>query len=269
MGQVHAAQNPYLNTITTSGAMTMIKLPIKKIASCQEISKIIENSIRNKSSAGISLNILEAGCGQRWWFNLKDIPYHITGLDIDRDALEMRKNIQHDLDEIVEGDLRHVELPKEKYDVIYCAYVLEHIKESDAVLKNFYTWLKQGGLLVLRVPDPRSVRGFITNFTPHWFHVWAFKYIFGNSSAGKPGFGPFPTFYTDLLSRNGLSIFCEQNGFTITAIYGERAYYPRPVKPFIEAFIMIAANLSLGFLNGGYDNTVFMLEKDPEKKRLS
>jgi SAM-dependent methyltransferase len=240
----------------------MQKLVAEKIVACEEASKLIENYIRSKSTSGVPLDILEAGCGQCWWFNLDDTSYVLTGLDIDKAALDIRKNVQQDLDEIIEGDLRTANLPENKFDVIYSAYVLEHIQESDVVLKNFLTWLKPGGVAVVRIPDPFSVRGFLTRITPHWFHVWVHKNVLGDPNAGKPGYTPYPTFYTNLLSRQGLYDFCEQHGFTVKEEYKEQAYYKDVVKPLINLFTWTVGILSFGFLDGRYDNCVYILEKN-------
>ena len=72
----------------------------------KNLKEKIENHIKGKGSSGQTIQILEAGCGQRWGPNLAEVSYYLTGVDLDKAALEIRKNIVNDLDEIIEGDLR-------------------------------------------------------------------------------------------------------------------------------------------------------------------
>lgn len=70
-------------------------------------------------------NILEAGCGRKWNIALADVPFRLTGIDLDADALAYRTNVVGDLDEAIVGDLREVELTQHRYDVVFSAFVLE------------------------------------------------------------------------------------------------------------------------------------------------
>src|SRR5688572_850169 len=150
--------------------------------------QMLERYIRENAAKNGSLNILEAGCGQTWALNLQGVNYHLTGVDVDRAALEIRKHKTKDLDEIVEGDLCTVDLRENQYDVIYNSYVLEHIDGAETVMKNFLRWLKPGGIMILRFPDRQTAYGFMTRFSPFWFHVFFKKVLMGDPNAGKPGF---------------------------------------------------------------------------------
>jgi hypothetical protein len=55
---------------------------------CRDQSQII-----SQASRGESLNILEAGCGRHWPYDLTEIKHTLTGVDVDKEALEARKNI--------------------------------------------------------------------------------------------------------------------------------------------------------------------------------
>src|SRR6185437_11416268 len=74
------------------------------------------------NALGGPLRILEAGCGRDWPLHVS-VPYTLTGLDLDPDALAART----DLDEAIIGDLRTAELPAHSFDVVYSAFVLEHV----------------------------------------------------------------------------------------------------------------------------------------------
>jgi 2-polyprenyl-3-methyl-5-hydroxy-6-metoxy-1,4-benzoquinol methylase len=50
----------------------------------------------------------------------------------------------------------------ESFDVVFSSFVLEHVQRADVALKNFATWLKPGGLLILRLPERSTARAFLT-----------------------------------------------------------------------------------------------------------
>ena len=225
--------------------------------------QMIERYIKENAAKNGALNILEAGCGQEWGLDLKGIKYHLTGVDIDRDALEIRKYQTKDLDEIIEGDLITVNLPENHYDVIYNSYVLEHIHGAEAVMKNFNRWLKPGGIMILRFPDRQSSYGFMTRFTPHWFHVFFKRVLMGNPNAGKPGFAPYRVFYDRLVSTKGMNEFCQKNKLNVREEWG----HPYPMSwdshpGFLRFACRTMSILSLGTLAHAHNNLTYILEKN-------
>lgn len=114
---------------------------------------LLESYLQKQAQPGAVLQILEAGCGREWYFEMKGIEYELTGVDMDDAALEARSQNKQDLKHRVVADLRTATLDSNKYDVIYCAFVLEHVSGAEQVLENFVRWLRPGGILILRVPD--------------------------------------------------------------------------------------------------------------------
>ncbi len=210
------------------------------------------------------MHILEAGCGQYWPLDLRDIQFTLTGNDIDQDVLHLRKTKRGDLDEMIVGDLRFLDLEKSRYDVIYNSYVLEHIDGAEGVLENLSNWLKPRGILILRIPDRNSVHGFITRVTPFWFHMFYAKYIVHLRGAGTTGFGPFPTFYDPIVSRAGIREFCRKNRFIIKEEYGHgSSVYSKGITGFlIYLFARTISLLSLGKLAWEYSDLTYILEKE-------
>lgn len=157
-------------------------------------------SIRHASDGAEPIRILEAGCGQRWPFEGSDLPVHITGVDLNADALRIRRHVSGDLDEMIIGDLRTVDLPAGRFDVAYCSFVLEHVSGAEMVLDRLRAALRPGGRLVVRVPDGDSVYGFFVRHSPHRAHLLYRRYVAGFREAGQPGFGPYPTVYDSVVS---------------------------------------------------------------------
>jgi SAM-dependent methyltransferase len=222
---------------------------------------LIAQAIRHEAKQGRPLKILEAGCGQKWGLDLTGIDYTLTGVDLDPAALRIRRDVTRDLDIAVEGDLRTVSLGGERYDVIYSSFVLEHVPEVERVLARFGDWIEPGGLLVIRVPDPKSVHGFITSATPHAFHVWYYRTIKKHPNAGKPGFVPYPVHYSAWISRSGIRQFARAYGFSLVGEYGDG--YVRPGYGFARAAIHVAKGLlsalSLGRLTARHTNVLYFL----------
>ncbi|HEV2271125.1 MAG TPA: methyltransferase domain-containing protein [Steroidobacteraceae bacterium] len=198
------------------------------------------------------LRILEAGCGRDWPLKLS-VPYKVTGLDLDPDALAARK----DLDEAIVGDLRTAEFPAHSFDVIYSAFVLEHVHGADQVLKRFLRWLAPGGTLILQLPDRDSAYGFLTRVTPMWLHVMVYRYLFGMREAGTAGHGPYRTYYDRVVSQRGLREFCRRHGLPAPELYCMCTYESNRV-------VRLAAHLT-GMLSGGrlawrHNNMLILLQ---------
>ena len=85
-------------------------------------------------------------------------------MDLDFAALEHRKHVKKDLTHAIVGDLRTVDLPRERFDVVYSSFVLEHIEGAETALDNLVGSLKPRGLLIVRVPDVEGVQSFGADF---------------------------------------------------------------------------------------------------------
>ncbi len=214
------------------------------------------------SSRG-ELSILEAGCGNSWQLELPGVRYQLTGVDLNQDALDIRKCKTGDLDEVILGDLRTVALQENKYDVIYNSFVLEHVEAAELVLDNFRRWLSPGGILILRIPDPQSVYGLLARVTPFWFHVFYKRYIAGCKMAGKPGHDPFPTVYEKIVSREGIHRWCATREMTIReeVAWNYPIGRPGPVSLVINGLMKAVSLLSLGRLAADHVNLTYVIEK--------
>jgi len=237
---------------------------IKLLKSWAQGSRLLEKHVKQKATDGVPLHILEAGCGQNWPLELKDIQFTITGNDIDRDMLLLRKAKHNDFDEMIVGDLRFLDLEKHRYDVIYNSYVLEHIDGAESVLEKFSNWLKPSGLLILRIPDRNSVRGFVARNTPFWFHMFYVKYILGFKDAGTTGEGPFRAFYDPIVSRAGIHEFCRKNRFIVKEECWRESYLDTQgiSDILIYLFVRTVSLLSLGKLAWDHTDITYVLEKE-------
>jgi len=229
------------------------KLPKpQELSTWQDEMNTMSHHIRQKAlNSNGTINILEAGCGNMTGLSLDGIQYTITGIDLDKNALDIRNKEERSLDNSIIGDLRSVNLESNKFDVIYNSYVLEHIDGAEGVLCNFVRWLKPGGILILRIPNRDSVRGFITRITPFWFHIFYARHLQGLKDAGKPGYAPYPTYYDKVVSRRGMYEFCERYGLHVKAEYsGGHGRKNRRISMIIDKmadWILHSATLNLLF----------------------
>lgn len=213
---------------------------------------------------GRPLSILEAGCGREWVLDLTGIEYTLTGVDLDPVALEMRKTKAGDLDVAIHGDLCTVELPEASFDVVFSNFVLEHVEHADVALRNFVKWLKPGGLLIIRIPERNSVRGFYTRLLPHSIHLLHYRYVLHNKMAGKPGYAPYPTYFHPVIGKDRLCHFLHDNGATCVGFYGNA--FGRDgqglVRVILRVVVKLTAILSFGSLASDYTDVVYIAVKD-------
>ena len=237
---------------------------LKLSTSWDEEVHIIEQAIVKRAASGNELAILEAGCGQRWPLNLGTIQYKLTGVDLDAEALRIRTEVIKDLHRGIHGDLREIDFPEHSFDVIYSSYVLEHIDGAESVLRNFTRWLKKDGIIIIMIPDPEAVRGFITKHSPHWVHILYYKYIVGQKNAGKPGYAPYPTIYDEILYREKLQQFCAKNGLVMDVQAGDGYYQVGrgKVDLILKAFLKLVSFLSLNKLSSDHVNLLYILRRE-------
>lgn len=228
-----------------------------------ELVELQERAIRRTVGLNGGIEILEAGCGRSWPFKLEGVEYRLTGIDLDADALQHRMDVERDLHKGLVGDLRTVSIQAESFDVIYCSYVLEHIPNPSVVLSQFMKWLRPGGSIIIKIPDPRSAHGFITKVTPHWFHVLFYRYIVGYKEAGQPGHGPYETFYDVAVSRPGIREFCRLNGLSVELEVGiaDMAKYGRWKRWIVRSARRMISVASFGSLSSRHGNLLFVLAK--------
>jgi SAM-dependent methyltransferase len=229
-------------------------------------AEVMSREIRSIMDPGKVLEILEAGCGQKWNHNRLDLGdggYVLTGIDLDPEALRIRRDETKDLHEAMVGDLRTADLGQRTFDVIFNSYVLEHVPGAQQVLENFSRWVKPGGLIIIMIPDPYSAYGFTSRMTPHWIHVLFYRLILGQKNAGKPGYGPYPVTYDKVVSREGIRAFCGENGLVLAAEYGiPSGLNNNSLKQkLVEAYKKMLQVLSLGRLSSDYSDIIFIIRK--------
>ena len=105
------------------------------------------------------IDIYDAGSGfgqYTYFISVKLQPNSIYAIDVKEDWIEDckeffssldRKDVMFNIEDLTKID------HKEKFDLINCVDVMEHIEDDVAVFKNFYNALKPGGYLLINTPS--------------------------------------------------------------------------------------------------------------------
>lgn len=157
-----------------------------------------------------SVSVLEAGCGSTSYVTM-GLRARVTGLDISAKQLERHP----ELDERILGDVETYPLERDHFDLIVCWDVLEHLRHPRRAVANLACSLGPGGLLVLALPNVLSLKGLITKFTPHAFHVWVYRRLFGWPDAGTDDRGPFRTFLRFEAAPEPMQRFAGEHGLAV------------------------------------------------------
>ena len=190
--------------------MTLQKLEHLSVA-LEDLYSTVDRLSRAKSNNNSNqLRVLEAGCGSLCHINLEN-NYHITGIDISQKQLDRNTQLQ----KAILGDIQTYSFEKNSFDIIVCFWVLEHVDNPTLALNNFKSALRDDGILIIGVPNVMSMKGLVTKLTPHWFHVFIYRYIFKYSLAGTGENPPFLTTIRLSISPESVLQFAKENGFSV------------------------------------------------------
>ena len=216
-------------------------------------SLIAVHEILSAELNSAELAVYEAGGGATSFLPLDIMRRaHVTVVDIDE-----TQNLNNDYaDEKILGDIQTYRFQPESFDLVICYNVIEHLPDVQAALLRFCECLKKNGLILIGAPNPNSLSGVVTKYTPHWFHVWFYRHVRGDMDAGKPGEAPFPTFFHPLVSLANLDAFTKAHGLEV--IYRREYESPRfpemrARKPAFGALVDLAARAMNFLLLGNTD----------------
>ena len=226
------------------------------------ISQYVKTHFSKQSQRPIK--VLEAGCGQKPFLEPTTMNYQITGVDASSEAIALRNQNRGDLERSIVGDITTIALPANEYDIVCSSYVLEHVDGAEKALENFCNWLKPGGLLIIRMPDPSTAYSFLAKHLPFWMHVVA-KRAMGSKTAGKPGYDPFPTFFDPIVSRAGMYQFCQNHDLDIKMEYSYGFDKFEAMYPIGNLLLKTLSLLSLGKLDANRCDLLYIIEKQSDR----
>lgn len=132
-----------------------------------DLNHVMEETILSffRSKAGQSINILDIACGRGYLAKkLAELSagFDVYGVDIIiPDSLQCLENLH-----FLEGEIEHIPFPDHFFDVVVCAYTLEHVLNLDTALAELRRVCK--GTLIAVVPCEREYQ-YTTNLHTYWF----------------------------------------------------------------------------------------------------
>jgi SAM-dependent methyltransferase len=137
--------------------------------------------------------VLEVGCGSGTFLTmLAGAGFEPRGLDISPDDTKYARDVLGLA--VTEGDLATAAADAERYDAVLLFYVVEHVPDPIALVRQAFTVLRPGGWVVIAVPVIDSAQARV--FGPRWSQV---------TEAPR---------HISLPSRRGLSLLLRGAGFT-------------------------------------------------------
>ncbi len=120
-----------------------------------------EIKIWEKTASG-KQNILDAGSGfgqYDYYLASRNKEWNIVGLDVKQEQITDCNNFFQKIGlqnvNFEYGDLTRLD-DSNKYDMVLCVDVMEHIEEDELVFRNFYKALRNNGMLLISTPSDKG-----------------------------------------------------------------------------------------------------------------
>jgi 2-polyprenyl-3-methyl-5-hydroxy-6-metoxy-1,4-benzoquinol methylase len=152
-----------------------------------ELLESAQRSVDETVNVRRPAQVLDAGSGLR---AVVSFAPHVTVVGVDSSQTLLERNER--LDVRIVADLETWR-PTTHFDCVLCWDVLEHLRDPRGAVRRFAAAVRPGGIMIIGSPNPRSLKGIITRWTPHWFHEFTYRRLFEIEPAGE-GTTPFPTF---------------------------------------------------------------------------
>lgn len=128
--------------------------------------RFVMKAVHHVAEEGVAITLLDVGCsGGTLLHELSRRGVSVRGLDLSEEAVAHARRV-YQLECSV-GDLTQSPWQDEKFSLITCFHVLEHVPDPRAFLKAVQTALTERGRLVLQVPNIRSWQ--FRFFGVHWY----------------------------------------------------------------------------------------------------
>jgi 2-polyprenyl-3-methyl-5-hydroxy-6-metoxy-1,4-benzoquinol methylase len=198
--------------------------------------------------------VVEAGCGARSHLSYPS-GARVLGLDILRAQLLRHAGTAS----LVQADVTALPVASAAVDLVVCWDVLEHLAAPERAVAELARVLRPGGRAVLALPNILSLKGLVTRLTPWSFHVWVYRHVLGDASAGTDAFDQFPTELRFVLRPAGLRRLAASRGLHVEDLH----LYEGPVPQHLRrrhraADVLLAAASRVSRLAsaGQYDTTL-------------
>lgn len=115
----------------------------------------LDRYTRNLPKAKPGSKLLDVGCGAGHFLEIaQKMGWHAQGCDFDPEVVSRCKSKGLD---VRLGGLEAFEKNKGEFEILTMNQVLEHIPDQKKLIKNCYSYLKNGGSLWMALPNPTSI----------------------------------------------------------------------------------------------------------------
>ena len=131
----------------------------QELANINLFSIITEFCIK-KSGLEDHKSLIDIGCGEGYisrYFSEKG--YKVTAADFSSYGIESRNPKLLNNIELIQCDItsKHLLNTNCKFPIIICRGVMEHVRDIDSLIRNFQSILKDFGIIIILVPNDRSL----------------------------------------------------------------------------------------------------------------
>ena len=116
------------------------------------------------------------------WLNKNYPKIKITGVEPDKNVIDLYKNLKNS--KLYTNRLENIDLPKDKFDFVYCSHTLEHADSASAMLKKIFEITKINGYVFLEIPNIEIIKDgdvveefFIDKHTFHFNRSLLIEYL--------------------------------------------------------------------------------------------
>lgn len=165
------------------------------------------------------LAILDIGAGRESSFRVDGA--RLVGFDSSSEELDLNPY----LDERVVGRIEDTALPAGPFHIAVLWDVLEHLDHPWDALSEVTTVLAPGGTIVIAAPDPLSVKGLVTKFTPLVLH----RLVIGRFLPFVDR-EPFPTYLRFQMRPARIRAWAHQHGFDVVFLALEEGLIQKRIR---------------------------------------
>lgn len=147
--------------------MNAPKVSYSKAVDIKRLDFIV-NAIQNHTNCQVK--VLDVGCGNGLIsIQLGQMGFEVKGIDISEKAIlkaAAANNLSNVSFEVI--DAEELKVQHQKYDVIICSEVLEHLHKPEIMVKTLHTLLTNDGILIITVPNGLGPRELLITKPMQW-----------------------------------------------------------------------------------------------------
>jgi hypothetical protein len=164
-------------------------------------------------------------------------------------------------DDVITGDLRSLSIGQRAFDIVYCAGLLERIRNTELVLDHLVSTLKPGGLLMIRMADRRSALALLDRTLPGPLR----KRMWADLRPGVPG--PFPAVYEPAVSADGMHSYTLMRGLVIAQQTSEPTLQANPARlsSSVRVTCTVITRLTRGRFGDDHDGLLYVIRKPQDR----